>query len=52
VKVNRIIDAVRSVVPPSMWGDIRRKLGTEDEAAERLEEEDIFEPDDDPFDVR
>jgi hypothetical protein len=52
VKMNRVIEAVRSTVPESMWPEIRRRLEGDDEPAEPLEEEDWdgFEPDDDPFD--
>src|SRR6185312_9945597 len=36
--VNRIIDAVRSTVPETMWGDIARKLDTCVDAHERTDE--------------
>ena len=51
VKMGRVIQAVRSTVPESMWPEIRRQLEGNDDAAEPLEEEDdeAFEPDDDPF---
>ena len=50
VKMNRVIEAVRSTVPPELWPEIRRQLEGDDEPAEPLEEEDGdgFEPDD-PF---
>ena len=50
--MNRVIEAVRSTVPEPMWPEIRRKLEG-DEPAEPLEEEDdeAFEPADDPFDA-
>ncbi len=56
VKMNRVIEAVRSTVPESMWPEIRRQLEGDDDAAEPLEEPeeedwDGFEPDDDPFDA-
>ena len=56
VKMNRVIEAVRSTVPPELWPEICRKLEGDDEPAEPLEEEedgvldpgdDAFEPDDD-----
>jgi hypothetical protein len=50
--MNRVIEAVRSTVPESMWPEIRRRLEGDDESAEPLEEDwDGFEPDDDPFDA-
>ena len=51
VKMCRVIEAVRSTVPESMWPEIRRRLEGDDEPAEPPEEEDdeAFEPDDDPF---
>ena len=51
VKMNRVIEAVRSTVPESMWPEIRRRLEGDDEPAEPLGEEDdeAFEPDDDPL---
>ena len=51
VKMNRVIEAVRSTVPPELWPEIRRQLEGDDEPAEPPEEEDdeAFEPDDDPF---
>ena len=50
VKMNRVIEAVRSTVPESLWPEIRRRLEGDDEPAEPLEEDDeAFEPDDDPF---
>ena len=50
--MNRVIEAVRSTVPQSMWPEIRRRLEGDDESAEPLEEDwDGFEPDDDPFDA-
>ena len=51
VQVNRIIAAIKSTVPESMWPEIVRKMKGEDEAWEPLEDDaDIFDPDDDPFD--
>ncbi len=55
VKMNRVIEAVRSTVPPELWPEIRRQLEGDDEPAEPLGEEDWdgvepddpFEPDDD-----
>jgi hypothetical protein len=51
VKMNRVIEAVGSVVPSSMWPEISRKLDGDDEAAEPLDEDEagIFDPADDPF---
>ena len=51
VKMNRVIEAVRSTVPPELWPEIRRQLEEGDDAADPLEEEDdeAFEPDDDPL---
>jgi hypothetical protein len=51
VKMNRVIEAVRSTVPPELWPEIRRQLEGDDEPAEPLEEEDWdgIEPGDDPF---
>ena len=51
VKMNRVIEAVRSTVPPELWPEIQRQLEGDDEPAEPLEEEDCdgFEPDEDPF---
>ncbi len=51
-KVNRIIVAVKSTVPESLWPEIVRKLKGEDEASEPLEDDeaDAFDPADDPFD--
>ena len=51
VKMCRVIEAVRSTVPESMWPEIRRRLEGDDDAAEPPEEEDSdgFEPDDDPL---
>ena len=51
VKMNRVIEAVRSVVPESMWGDIRSRLEGDGGPAEPLGEEDRdgFDPGDDPF---
>ena len=51
VKMNRVIEAVRSTVPESMWPEIRRRLEGDDEPAEPPGEVawDGFEPDDDPF---
>ena len=47
--MNRVIEAVRSNVPESMWPELRRRLEGDDEPAEPPEEEDdeAFEPDDD-----
>lgn len=52
-RMNRVIQAVRSTVPESMWPEIRRHLEEDDDTAEPLEEGDWdgFEPDDDPFDA-
>lgn len=51
VQINRIINAVKSTVPESMWPEIARKIKGEDEASELLEDDaDIFDPGDDPFD--
>ncbi|MGB8388383.1 hypothetical protein [Mycobacterium sp.] len=51
VQMNRIINAVKSTVPESMWPEIIRKLKGEDEASEPLEDDaDVFDPADDPFD--
>ena len=49
--MNRVIEAVRSTVPPELWPEIRRRLEGDDGPAEPLEEGDWdgFEPDDDPF---
>ena len=49
--MNRVIEAVWSTVPESMWPEIRRRLEGDGEPAEPLEEEDdeAFEPDDDPL---
>ena len=49
--MGRVIEAVRSTVPESMWPEIRRQLEGDDDAAEPVEEEgaDAFHPDDDPF---
>ena len=49
--MNRVIEAVRSTVPESMWPELRRRLEGDGEPAELLGEEDCdgFEPDDDPF---
>jgi hypothetical protein len=51
VKMDRVIRAVRSSVPPELWPEIRRQLEGDDEPAEPREEEDdeAFEPDDYPF---
>ena len=51
VQMCRVIEAVRSTVPESMWPEIRRRLEGDDDAAEPPEEEDSdgFEPDDDPL---
>ena len=51
VKMNRVIEAVRSTVPPELWPEIRRQLEGDGEPAEPPEEEDdeAFEADDDPF---
>jgi len=53
VQLNRIIEAVRSTVPPSMWPEISRKLPGGDGPPESLEDDDdeVFEPDDGPSDV-
>ncbi|MGA9358216.1 MAG: hypothetical protein WBW75_09480 [Mycobacterium sp.] len=52
VQINRIINAVKSTVPESMWPEIVRKLKGEDEASELLQDDeaDVFDPADDPFD--
>ena len=51
VEMNRVIEAVRSTVPESMWPEIRRRLEGDDEPAEPAGDEgaDAFHPDDDPF---
>ena len=51
VKMGRVIDAVRTSVPPELWPEIRRQLEGDDEPAEPLAQEDdeAFEPDDYPF---
>ena len=52
VKMNRVIEAVRSTVPPELWPEIRRRIEGDD-APEPLEDgvldpgDDAFEPDDD-----
>ena len=52
VQINRIINAVKSTVPESLWPEIVRKLKGEDGASEPLEDDeaDVFDPADDPFD--
>ncbi|MGO8853688.1 hypothetical protein [Mycobacterium sp.] len=51
VKMDRIINAIKSTVPESLWPEIVRKLKGEDEASEPLEDDaDVFDPADDPFD--
>jgi hypothetical protein len=51
VQINRIINAVKSTVPETMWPEIVRKMKGEDEAAQPLAEDaDVFGPNDDPFD--
>ena len=52
VQINRIINAVKSTVPESLWPEIVRKMKGEDEASEPLadDEADVFDPADDPFD--
>jgi len=51
VQMNRIINAVKSTVPESMWPEILRKLKGDDQPSEPPEDDaDIFDPGDDPFD--
>jgi len=59
VKMDRIINAIKSTVPESMWPEIVRKMKGQDEASELVEDEaselpedeaDVFDPADDPFD--
>jgi lambda repressor-like predicted transcriptional regulator len=52
VKMDRIINAIKSTVPESMWPEIVRKMKGKDEAPEPLEDDevDVFDPGDDPFD--
>ena len=51
VQINRIINAIKSTVPESMWPEIVRKMKGEDEASEPMDDDaDVFDPDDDPFD--
>ena len=50
VRMSRIINAVKDTVPESMWPEIARKIQGGDEASEPLEDEAVFDPDDDPFD--
>jgi hypothetical protein len=51
VQIGRIINAVKSTVPESMWPEIVRKMKGEDEASEPMDDDaDVFDPDDDPFD--
>ena len=51
VQVNRIIAAIKSTVPESMWPEILRKMKGEDDASEPMDDDaDVFDPDDDPFD--
>ncbi|MGO9156405.1 hypothetical protein, partial [Mycobacterium sp.] len=52
VQIGRIVDAVKTTVPESMWPEIVRKMKGEDEASEPLEDDevDVFDPGDDPFD--
>ena len=38
VQINRIVEAVRSTVPESLWPEILRKVSGEDPPAERLDE--------------
>lgn len=50
VQMGRVIGAVKSTVPESMWPEIARKLEGEDEASEPLADEDeIFDPSHDVF---
>jgi hypothetical protein len=52
VQVNRIIDAVRSTVPESMWGDIARKLDGAVKADDRTDDDmEEFDRDDDEYDI-
>ncbi len=51
VKMDRIINAIKSTVPEEMWPEIVRKMKGEDEASELLEDDaEVFDPADDPFD--
>ena len=51
VQINRIINAIKSTVPESMWPEIVRKMKGEDEASEPMDDDaDVFDPGDDPFD--
>jgi len=51
VQVDRIIKAVKSTVPESMWPEILSKIKGEDEASQPLEDDaDVFDPADDAFD--
>ena len=51
VQMNRIIYAIKSTVPETLWPEIVRKMKGEDEASEPMDDDaDIFDPDDDPFD--
>ena len=51
VQINRIINAIKSTVPESMWPEIVRKMKGENEASEPMDDDaDVFDPDDDPFD--
>ena len=40
VQINRIINAIKSTVPESMWPEIVRKMKGEDEASEPMEDDD------------
>jgi hypothetical protein len=50
VQMGRVINAVKSTVPESMWPEILRKLEIEDAASGSLADEvDVFDPADDAF---
>jgi hypothetical protein len=51
VKLDRVINAVKSAVPEEMWGDIVRKLDGDDESQSGGRGRNIFEPDDDCYDA-
>ena len=51
VQIGRIINAIKSTVPESLWPEIVRKMKGEDEASEPMDDDaDVFDPADDPFD--
>lgn len=53
VQLNRVIEAVRSTVPQSMWSEISRQLHDAHRGLELLEddEDEAFDPNDDPLDA-